>query len=396
MPTVSDLINGSMRRGFLISNTVVLAAVLFPLVGEASFHLGSGAGLLYLGLLAAFNLWLFGGSGLLAARAGALAAWLHFGVLVALFAGVYLHPVRNNNVWLLAMPVVAVAVIQLRWPGVVLVCAALLGVIGWKVARGGGAGSWLALASALSQLAVAMGFTAGCTLLAMRERASRAQAERLAGELELANAALRADAERAEELATARERNRIARDIHDGLGHYLTGVAVQLQAARALLPAHPERAAAALEKAECGTQHALDDVRRSVGSLRVDGAPVDLRTRLAGLVRESGLEVVFDCAGESRALPETVEQALFRTVQEALTNVRKHSGNTKARVVLNFRVGAGVEVEIVDDGRGCPSPQLGGGYGLAGLRERLLAVGGVLTVGNGEQGGFRVRAEVAA
>jgi len=83
-------------------------------------------------------------------------------------------------------------------------------------------------------------------------------------------------------------------------------------------------------------------------------------------------------------------------VQEALTNVRKHAGPARVVVRLDYRVADRVSVEIADDGLGCAATSPAGGFGLAGLRERLGTVGGSLAAANGADGGFRVRAEVAA
>jgi len=163
-----------------------------------------------------------------------------------------------------------------------------------------------------------------------------------------------------------------------------------------LLPDQPGRAAEVLEKAERSAGAALADVRRSVGALREASEPLQLRVALEGLVQESGLAVSFESTGDPRPLPEPAEQALFRTVQEALTNVRKHAGPAKATVLLDFRDAAKVAVEVADDGRGATVASPTGGFGLAGLRERLATVGGTLSAANRGSGGFCVRAEVAA
>ena len=386
----------SLRRASLIGNTVVLVVVLFPLVGNPRFALLSGTGATYLGLLGALNAWIFYGPPLFGRWLGdgLLARALHFGGMVALFAGVYWLRVPNSNLWLLAMPIVAAAVILLRWPGVLAVAILLLGVIAMRLARGAGWNWSRETATAVSQLAVAMIFTAGCTLLAVRERASRTRAEKLAAELESANSELRAAADRNAEFAAVRERNRIARDIHDGLGHYLTTIAVQLQAAHALLPMQPDKALEVVAKAEHGAQQALAEVRRSVGALREPGAEADLVERIGALVAECGLEVAFIREGEARPLSPMIGDALFRTAQEALTNVRKHSGSHRATVHLGFLTPSGVVLAVSDDGSGATSAADSGGFGLRGLRERLAAVGGTLSAGNRPEGGFRVVAEV--
>jgi len=262
-------------------------------------------------------------------------AWPYFTLQLILFTAVYALPVPRQTVWILAMPIVSLATTVLRLPWAVLI-AVLCVAIQAAFFRYFGA-PWHGVASAVLGLGVGMLFTIGCTGLAIWANTSREKAERLAGELAVANDELRAAAGRAAALAAAQERNRIARDIHDGLGHFLTVVDVQLQAARALLPAQPERAGEVLDKAEQSARSALADVRRSVGALREPAERPLLRVALEGLVRESGGAVSFESAGEPRQLSEAAEQALFRTVQEALTNVRKHAGPARVVVRLDYR-----------------------------------------------------------
>ncbi len=320
--------------------------------------------------------------------------WGYFFLQLVFYAAMVRCEMPHSAIWLLMMPVVSQAAVRLPWPGLVAVSAVYLGINSGLPDIPGWAGDerWRTALSLLS----AFVFVIVMTKVVEAARQARERAEALAGELEQANAQLRAAAAQTAELAAATERNRIARDIHDGLGHYLTVVAVQLQAARALLPASPERAAEAIAKAEESARGALTDVRRSVGALREsEGRPL-VSSALEGLARESGLPAVLEVSGRPRLLPDTVEQALFRTVQEALTNVRKHAGPALVTVRLDFRDGAQVGVEVADTGRGCPEDAASGGYGLAGLRERLAAVGGTLHAANGASGGFVVRAEVPA
>ncbi len=320
--------------------------------------------------------------------------WGYFILQLVFYAAMVRCEMPHSAIWLLMMPVVSQAAVRLPWPGLVAVAAAYLGINSGLPEIPGWAGDerWRTALSLLS----AFVFVTVMTKVVETARQARERAETLAGELEEANGQLRAAAAQAAELAAATERNRIARDIHDGLGHYLTVVAVQLQAARALWPTSPERAGEALGKAEELVRGALTDVRRSVGALREPDVRPLLRSALEGLVRESGLPAVLEVSGQPRVLPDAVEQALFRTVQEALTNVRKHAGPARATVRLEYRDRAIVGVEVADTGRGCPSDAAGVGYGLAGLRERLATVGGTLQAANGASGGFVVRAEVAA
>jgi signal transduction histidine kinase len=163
------------------------------------------------------------------------------------------------------------------------------------------------------------------------------------------------------DLAVAEERNRLAREIHDGLGHYLTATTMQVQGAKALLEntdaaSQAPAALGALGKAEILLQEALADVRRSVAALRA--APTENRplpAAIGDLVAEcqalAGLEAQFDLVGLPRSLHSQIELTLYRVTQEGLTNVRKHAQAGRVEVVLaydNDKVG----LSIVDDCQG--------------------------------------------
>ncbi|SFT75338.1 Signal transduction histidine kinase [Geodermatophilus amargosae] len=225
------------------------------------------------------------------------------------------------------------------------------------------------------------------------------QAQRARAELAEANELLRGYAAQAVELATTRERNRLARDIHDGLGHHLTVVQMQVQAARAVLPTDPARADAVLAKAQHQASEALAEVRRSVATLRDPVARPPLREALETLTGEAaatGLDATLEVTGPERPLPQEAEESLFRSAQEGLTNVRKHAGATCARVTLAYGRDGTVRLAVRDDGRGL-SPGGDGGprsFGLLGLRERAARVGGRVTVGPAPGSGTELLVEV--
>ena len=379
---------------FRVAIAAVLASVLVPMFCDRSFRPAAPASLAFYSIIVLYGLLMSNGVAWVKRWLPERWPWPFFALQLFLFAAAFALPIPHNTVWVLAMPVVSLATGTIRLPAIGLVAAGFVAIHAVFLRNEGA--PWGAVLAMVLSLSVAMLFTAGCTGLAFWANRSREKAEQLAGELEQANNELRTAAERTAALATAQERNRIARDIHDGLGHYLTVVAVQLQAARALLPAQPDRASEAIDKAERSAREALEAVRRSVGALREPDARPLLRVALEGLVRESGLEAGLDCAGEPRPLPEPAEQALFRTVQEALTNVRKHAGPARVAVRLDYRAPARVAVEVADDGLGRRAASPAGGFGLAGLRERLGTVGGTLAADNRPGGGFLVRAEVPA
>ena len=254
--------------------------------------------------------------------------------------------------------------------------------------------SWPDMLREGSGLAAAGVFVVLITRVAVNERRSRAEQEALAAELGEANRRLGAYALQVEELSAARERNRIAREIHDGLGHHLTAVHVQLQAAHAVLRRDPEKAKGALEKARGLTQEALADVRLSVSALRAPSRP--LGEALAALAREApsaGVPTTLSSVGTPRRLEPPLEGSLYRVAQEGLTNVRKHARATNARLTLAYEPRA-VELTVCDDGVGAADPS--GGFGLLGIRERVQALGGEVQLSTAPRRGLTLRVRVPA
>ena len=217
-------------------------------------------------------------------------------------------------------------------------------------------------------------FVIAFTELALRERKSRNQ-------LADANAALAAGAEQSEELARLQERNRLARELHDTLGHYLTVVHVHLQAAEKHLEQNRATARDALEKSIRLTHECIEDVRRSVSTLQASTIGVkQLPEAVADLVKEAaaaGMQVRFRVEGGWRPLTPAGELALFRAAQEGLTNVRKHSNALEAEVVLTYGDIA-AQVQIHDPGTGALA--MTPGFGIRGLKERAELLGGELTI----------------
>ncbi len=236
-------------------------------------------------------------------------------------------------------------------------------------------------------------FVAAFSQIAVRERNSRMQIEVLAAKLREANHKLSLYAEKIEELAVIRERNRMAREIHDSLGHYLTVVNVQIGAARAILSQNQERAVDALDKAQRLTQEGLQEVRQSVSMLRESR---DLRPlaeslpELIELTRAAGIETTLSIEGDARPLPPRLAQGIYRTVQEALTNIRKHAEAGRAWVALDWSQPEQITLEVRDDGRGADN--LEGGFGLLGIQERISLLGGKLAIETAPGAGFSLMA----
>ncbi|GGU76383.1 two-component sensor histidine kinase [Streptomyces albospinus] len=211
----------------------------------------------------------------------------------------------------------------------------------------------------------------------------------------------------AERAAAARrradeERLRIARELHDVLAHSISVINVQAGVGLALLDSDPEQARTALTTIKAASKEALGEVRQVLDTLRAPGdaprspAPgLDRLPELAEQARGAGLAVDVTTEGARTALPPGTDLAAFRIVQEALTNIVRHSGSRTAQVLLRRTAGA-LEIQVDDGGpatSGAGEPS-GGGNGLVGMRERAAALGGTVEAGPRPDGGFRVRARI--
>jgi signal transduction histidine kinase len=193
----------------------------------------------------------------------------------------------------------------------------------------------------------------------------------------------------------AEERVGIARDLHDVVSHTLAVVGVHLNVAIDAFDADPEEAKGALRLAQDVRGRAMTDLKALVDVLRDDAAVepaggLDGLDRLADQVRAAGLEVAMTESGDRAAVPAPVATAIYRVVQESLTNTVRHARAGRIDVRLNY-LGTQVEVAVEDDGRG-GGPVLDG-HGIAGMRERVAALGGALTAGPTPTG-FAVRATI--
>ncbi|WP_084957724.1 sensor histidine kinase [Thermoactinospora rubra] len=204
-----------------------------------------------------------------------------------------------------------------------------------------------------------------------------------------------AEAERTREEAALRrageERLRIARELHDSLTHTISIIKVQAGVAVHLARKRGEEVPAALSAIQEASGEAMRELRETLEVLRDDSMALARLPELVERTRAAGQEVTLRLAGRSRTLPAAVEQTAYRIVQEALTNVAKHARGSRAAVLIEYGEHE-VVVEVSDDGPG----QAGGvpGVGLTGMRERVDALGGRLSAGPGERGGFTVRAEL--
>ena len=203
--------------------------------------------------------------------------------------------------------------------------------------------------------------------------------------------------------AAERERARIARELHDVISHNVSVMVVQAAAGRDVFASHPERAREALGAIELAGREALGELRRLLsvvrepdgdgrGELRAPQPGLERLGALADQVRGAGIDVRLDVDYPERSLPPGIDLSAFRVVQEALTNVIKHAHASAAEVQIR-QAGSRLELCVVDDGDG-REVDGAAGNGLAGMRERVLLLGGRFTAGPRPEGGFVIRASI--
>lgn len=307
--------------------------------------------------------------------------------LIQITIGGIIAFLSKGAAWLALLPLASHSITLLpRW-GIFVISSALLTILvlqGYLITE-----NIQEIAPSFVSLLAAIIFVAVFTQITVSEQNTRMEMERLATQLSQANEQLREYALRAEELAAADERNRIAREIHDGLGHYLTALNMQLKASQAIFEQNPTKAYESLSKAQTLAQEALSDVRRSVSALRANPAnQKPLPEALRELIEDksfSELETIFIQSGQAFSLSPQAELALFRSAQEGLTNIHKHAQATQAEFHIHYSNDS-VTLTIKDNGRGVD--QLGKGYGLLGLKERLRLLGGDIETMTSPSDGF--------
>ena len=197
------------------------------------------------------------------------------------------------------------------------------------------------------------------------------------------------------------ERLRVAREVHDVVGHSLAVINMQAGVALHVLERRPEQVRESLEAIKQTSKDSLEELRGTLAVFRQrDGTAArqpapGLRQldAVASAMKESGLPVEVVVSGQPRDVPSVVDLAAYRIVQESLTNVLRHAGPTTATVIIGYQPGQLV-VEVLDSGRARPGSTPNGGHGLAGMRERVEALGGTLEAGPRPAGGFRVVARL--
>ncbi|MEM9301648.1 MAG: sensor histidine kinase [Pseudomonadota bacterium] len=210
-------------------------------------------------------------------------------------------------------------------------------------------------------------------------------------QMDLKSRELKASQEEVERLAAMAERERIARDLHDLLGHTLSSVALKAELARKLLDRDIEQARIELSEVERIARNATAEVRQAVSGYRactVSGEAIRGRRNLESL----GVGFIARLPQDLALIPE-LDNVLGLVLREALTNVARHAGAGSCRVLLESTASVH-RLTVEDDGRGANQPGLDDGSGLAGMRERLANVGGSLELDGSPMGGLRLRAAI--
>ena len=316
--------------------------------------------------------------------------------LVASLSAIFAYQGVFGVSWVIFMPLISQSRMFLRLSGTALVVGACLLVTAMHVYSL--SGGWRHFPGALGGVSTAVVFVLLFTDIAIREGTTRAESQRLSDELAGANRKLADYALQAEELATVRERGRVAREIHDSLGHVLSALNMQLEAARAMFDRDRATSLDALGKAQGLARQGLAEIRRSVAALTT--SPLEgrsLEDALAQLVEqnaEAGIPTRLRVEGESRPLGSRADLTLYRTVQEGLTNVRKHAQARRVDVVLDYSSPETFRLEVQDDGVGTDDPT--GGFGLLGVRERVRQIAGRFEVSTEHGQGLTLEVEIPA
>lgn len=240
-----------------------------------------------------------------------------------------------------------------------------------------------------------LGFLRLLAEVIQRDQQNRQRTEQLLADLEVSHRQLRSYAEEVAELAAAEERNRLARDIHDSLGHFLTVVNIQLEKALAFRDRDPFAAEQAIRDAKQAASEALQDVRRSVSALRQSDQPfsfVGATDKLLQGLDEERFQVKFSVVGDETDYNRAALLALYRAAQEGLTNIQKHSQAEQLSLLVEFGAteaclklhddGSGFDTRVLAESKHNPDQQ----FGLQGIRERLELVNGQMNLESSADG----------
>ncbi len=330
--------------------------------------------------------------------------WLVITLIVGLVFGFIFDPTEKAPIWVrvVYLIIMTAGVNVLPFLGVTFTAVYVLNFVISAQAAGllsrNGAILWVGILALLSFVilmqftplsvaitqSIALGagyFAIASFMVASKEAdAARKQSQHLLEELQRSHAQLQEYTTQAEAFAVAEERNRMAREMHDTLGHRLTVAAVQLEGAQRLIPKNPEKAAQMVGVVREQVVEGLTELRRTVAALRT---PIQdelaLDRSILRLAQEfqtaTGTIVHLDLPDSLPALDEPVRHALFRTVQEGLTNIQRHAQAHQAWINLSQGPNT-IVLSVCDDGVGLSEDSPSGGFGLRGLSERAAELGG--------------------
>lgn len=357
----------------------------------------------------------------LRSRAVAIVYFVAFGILVSLFPSTEGHP-RRVHAYLACQSLIALGVylldprhtldVQILFFVLSAQAALFLPTLvasGWiaffYLATAAGGVSVLGWHAILETLAAGGGYAFFGTFGALLRPADaeRKRSQNLLAELQEAHERLRDYAAQTHQLAVAEERNRLARELHDALGHRLTVAVVQLEGAQRLIGSDPNRAAAMVGAMREQLKEALAELRQAVGTLRSprpdvsEAAPVPLAEALVALAQTfeqaTGLTVHVRLPAEFPDIGLPLRHALYRAAQEGLTNVQRHAGARRAWLDVDVEDDR-LALTVSDDGRGWPAEVGDARFGLRGLSERAAQLQGRLALEQRPGGGARMRLEL--
>lgn len=346
-----------------------------------SAYLAAGSGIgIAIGALALW--WLHRASAGKSSRAIAIA------LTVLVFPGFILadSPVAFGILWIAVLALCFEVHVSVSY-----ILAGLLGSIGFAVHIYTGSSPLRALSESATIL-FAVGLGMYIAILLKRINRSEAERSRALSELEIANQELRNRLVTEQDLVVAEERARLAAALHDGLGHRLTSISMSLDFSERIVSSDLSRAREEMRQARTTASQALDEMRRAVRAMHPVAIeaqdPLGSIRELAASFHSTGLQVRFLQSGSGTVSPEA-GLLILRFVQEALTNVVRHSAATLAQLSVTIDDDASVVVRLQDNGTG---GEVAGGYGIPSLKERAAARGGSVTAQphGGISGGFMI------
>lgn len=362
----------------------ILAATVATLLGEPQM-LFNGRWVIFLIAMIVFTLFSLGAGYIQHPR------WQPLWLIAAAVTALTFEPITNN---FLLTPIItfitvsqAQTIFSPRRANLFGVALTLGIVVSLKIS-----GDWATAIQGGIGYAAGYVFIVIFTRIAIRERQAREELQTLYQQLERTKDELAEYSTQVAKLATLRERNRLARDVHDSLGHYLTVINVQLEVVNKLIDSDLDRAKEAATRAKELASEGLAEVRRSVAALRptpLDERPLpDVIRQLVDDARQDGLVITFEQHGSSKPLSPESEIVLYRAAQEALTNIRKHARASIVTIHLAYDTNS-IRLTVRDNGAGrdASSPDH---VGLLGLRERTESLNGILHAENSGEGGFVV------